>query len=214
MRVQEGLCVCELLFLLCFIASWTWEVVSVMLYSCLCCVALLIDLFVLCVPCLTVCVICLLKQFAICLGVFAILLLNVMDLLNVVGGAPLDRPCMVFQRMCVLCMCSQWAFRCSFHLFRLCFCMSEVISLFKSLRDGSQVSALLMLFPGVILRIMSSGRSLQLLCILPFGMVCLSAISMMLVKIMLAVCILVGMVVWAKADSVSSVNCVQSAFCS
>ena len=54
---------------------------------------------------------------------------------------------------------------------------------------------------------MSSGKSLQLLCILPFGMFCLSAIRMMFVKIMLAVCMLVGMVV-----SVSSVNCVQSAF--
>ena len=59
---------------------------------------------------------------------------------------------------------------------------------------------------------MSSGKSLQLLCILPFGMFCLSAISMMFVKIMLAVCMLVGMVVGAKADSVSSVNCVLSAF--
>ena len=47
---------------------------------------------------------CLVKQFAICLGVFAILLLNVMDLLSVVGGALLDIPCMVFQRMCVLCL--------------------------------------------------------------------------------------------------------------
>ena len=41
---------------------------------------------------------------------------------------------------------------------------------------------------------MSSGKSLQLLCILPFGMFCLSAISMF-VKILLAVCMLVGMVV-------------------
>ena len=39
---------------------------------------------------------------------------------------------------------------------------------------------------------MSSGKSLQLLCILPFGMFCLSAISMMFVKIMLAGCMLVG----------------------
>ena len=31
---------CELLFLLCFIASWTGEVVSVMLYPCMFCVAL------------------------------------------------------------------------------------------------------------------------------------------------------------------------------
>ena len=40
-------------------------------------------------------------------GVFFILLLNVMELLSVVGGALLDRPCMVFQRMCVLCLWSQ-----------------------------------------------------------------------------------------------------------
>ena len=44
------------------------------------------------------------KQFAICLGVFAILLLNVMELLCVVGGALLDRPCMVFQKY-VCCAC-------------------------------------------------------------------------------------------------------------
>ena len=72
--------------------------------------------------------------------------------------------------------------------------------------------ALLMLFLCVILHTMSSGKSLQLLCILPFCMLCLSAISMMFVKIPLAVCMLVGMAVRAKADSVSSVNCVQSAF--
>ena len=40
---------CDLLFLLCCIASWTWEVVGVMLYPCMFCVALLMDLFVLCV---------------------------------------------------------------------------------------------------------------------------------------------------------------------
>ena len=47
------------------------------------------------------------KQFAICLGVFAILLLKVMELLCVVGGALLDRTCMIFHRMCVLCLWSQ-----------------------------------------------------------------------------------------------------------
>ena len=72
--------------------------------------------------------------------------------------------------------------------------MSEVISSFRSLRVGAQVFALLMLFLCVILHTMSSGKSLQLLCILPFGMLCLSVISMF-VKIMLAVCMLVGMVV-------------------
>ena len=39
---------------------------------------------------------------------------------------------------------------------------------------------------------MSSGKSLQLLCILPLCMLCLSAISMMFVQILLAVCMLVG----------------------
>ena len=39
-------------------------------------------------------------------NVFAILLLNFMDVLSVDGGALLDRPCMVmvFQIMCVLCL--------------------------------------------------------------------------------------------------------------
>ena len=31
-------------------------------------------------------------------------MLNVMDVFSVSGGALLDRPCMVFQRMCVLCL--------------------------------------------------------------------------------------------------------------
>ena len=49
----------------------------------------------------------LVKQFAICLGVFVILLFIVMELLCVVGGALLNRPCTVFHRMCVLCLWSQ-----------------------------------------------------------------------------------------------------------
>ena len=87
---------------------------------------------------------------------------------------------------CVGCACGP-----SERLDCLCFCMLEVISPFRSLRTGSQVFALLC----VILHIMSSGMSLQLLCIFPFGMLCLSATSMMFVKILLSVCILVGMVV-------------------
>ena len=75
------------------------------------------------------------------------------------------------------------------------FCISEVFSTFRSLRAGSQVFTLFMLFLCVILHTMSSGKSHQLLCILPFAMLCLSAISMMFVKIMLAMCMLVGMVV-------------------
>ena len=47
---------------------------SVMLYPCMLCVALLMCLFGLCVACLTVFVNCLVKQFTMCLGVVAILL--------------------------------------------------------------------------------------------------------------------------------------------
>ena len=50
--------------------------------------------------------------------------------------------------------------------------MSEVISSFRSLRAGSQVFFLLMFFC-VVLQTMSSGKSLQLLSISPFGMLCL-----------------------------------------
>ena len=46
----------------------------------------------------------LVKQFAMCLGVVAILLLNVKDVFSVCGGVLLDRPCLVFQRVCVLCL--------------------------------------------------------------------------------------------------------------
>ena len=76
--------------------------VNVMSYPWIFCVVLLVYLFALCVACLTVFVNCWVKQFAMCLGVVAILLLNVMDVFGVGGGALLDRPCMVFQRMCVL----------------------------------------------------------------------------------------------------------------
>ena len=76
----------------------------------------------------------------------------------------------------------------------ICFvCIFVCRKLSPHLRAGSQVFALLMLFLWVIFHTMWSGKSLQLLSILPFGMLCFSAISMMFVKIMLAVCMLVGM---------------------
>ena len=77
---------------------------SVMLCPCIFCITLLMYLFVLFVACLTVFVNCLVKQFAMCLGVVAVLLLNVRDVFSVGGGALLDRPCMVFHIMCVLCL--------------------------------------------------------------------------------------------------------------
>ena len=45
---------------------------------------------------------CLVNQFAICLGVVAIWLLNVMDAFSVGGGSLLVRPCMVFQKVRVV----------------------------------------------------------------------------------------------------------------
>ena len=65
-----------------------------------------VSLYGLCVACLTVFVTCLVKEFAIWLGVFVILLMNVMGLLSVFGGVLLDRQCMVFHIMCVLCLWS------------------------------------------------------------------------------------------------------------
>ena len=59
-----------------------------MLSPCSLCVAL----FVLYVECLTGFVNCLVKQFAISLGVVVILLLNVMEVFNVGGCALFDRP--------------------------------------------------------------------------------------------------------------------------
>ena len=90
--------------------------------------------------------------------------------------------------------------------------MSDVISSYRSLRSGSQVFALLMLFLCVILHTMSSDKSLQLLCILPFGMLCLSAISMMICENSVGSVYVGGYGGLSQADSVSSVNCVHSAF--
>ena len=79
------------------------------------------DQFVLYVACLTVFSNCLVKQFAKCLGVVVILLLNVMDVFSVGGGGLLDILCMVLQRMRVLCLSSQCVSKYSIHTFCLCF---------------------------------------------------------------------------------------------
>ena len=68
------------------------------------CVSLLMCLFVLCVACLTVFVNCLVKQFAMCLGVVAILLLNVMEVfVCVVVLCWLDH--VWSSKECVCCAC-------------------------------------------------------------------------------------------------------------
>ena len=65
---------------------------SVMLYPCILCVALLMYLIFLCVACLRVFVIFFQKQFAVCLAVVANLLLNVMEVFSVGGRSLLGRP--------------------------------------------------------------------------------------------------------------------------
>ena len=62
------------------------------------------------------------------------------------------------------------------------FVCRKLISSFQSLRAGSQVFDILMLFLCVILHTIWMGNSLQLLCILYFSMLCLSDISVMFVK--------------------------------
>ena len=95
----------------------------------------------------------------------------------------------------VCCVCDPIVHLNFLPYFYVCLCMSEFISSFWSLRAGSQAFALLMLFLCVIYHYMWPGKSMQLICILPFGILCLSSISMMFVKIILAVCMLVDIVV-------------------
>ena len=78
---------------------------SVKLYPCMLCVALLMCLFILCVVSLTVFVNCLVKQFAMCLGVVAILLLNVMDVFSVCGGGGGSIDHVWSSKECVCCAC-------------------------------------------------------------------------------------------------------------
>ena len=73
------------------------------------------DLFVLCVACLTVFVNGLVKHFAICLGVVVILLFSV------VGDALLDRP-LLSSEECVCCSCDT-----SVHLNSPSICLFEFL---------------------------------------------------------------------------------------
>ena len=74
---------------------------SVMLYPYIFCVAL-VNGYVFLVCCVYLRMNCLVNQLAIFLDVVVMLLLYVMEVLSVDGGALLDRQCMIFQRMCVL----------------------------------------------------------------------------------------------------------------
>ena len=99
----------ELLFLLCFIATWTSVVVRVILVVCSLGVFLSIYLFILCVLCLTVLANCFLNTFTICVDEVNVFYLKVIVLLLccVVLGlcwVLLANPCIVFQRVWMLCL--------------------------------------------------------------------------------------------------------------
>ena len=87
-----------------FIATWTCAVVIVMLVVCSLSVFLSMCQFVLCVLCLTVLVNCLLNAFAICVGEVNVFSLKVIVLFLGCVGVLLASPCIVFQRLCVLCL--------------------------------------------------------------------------------------------------------------
>ena len=84
--------------------TWTCAVVSVMLVVCSLSVFLSMCLFVLCVLCLTVLVYCLFNAFAICVGEVSVFSLKVMVLFLGCVDVLLASPCIVFQRVCVLCL--------------------------------------------------------------------------------------------------------------
>ena len=94
----------------------------------------------------------------------------------------------------------------------LCVSMRDVISEFPSEIEGSLAVCALMLFRCSILCLMCSGSSLHVECILPFGMLCLSAWRMMFVKMVVVVCMSGGGRMSEKESSVSVVKCVQFAF--
>ena len=114
----------------------------------------------------------------------------------------------------VCCVCDPSVSRCSLHMSDVCVFMRDVISEFNSEIEGSLAFWALMLFLCSILCPMCSGSSLHVGCILPFGMLCLSAWRMMFVRMVFVVCMCGGGRMSEKAASVSVVNCVQFAFLS
>ena len=131
---------------------------------------------------------CLLKAVAICFEVIWVLLPNLIVLLKSCLGFLFDRFWIVFHNMWVFCLWSKFWLSFSFHRFDLCVSISLSISWFSVGNSFSWGLASRIWFLLVIFSLMYSGRSLALLLIFPFGMWCLSAVSMALVNILLAVC--------------------------
>ena len=124
----------------------------------------------------------------LCCGECYVFSLKVMVLFLGCVGFLLSNPCIVFQRVCVLCLWSQCASRCSLHMSDLCVCISDVISEFNSEIKGSPAFCALTLPLCSILCPMCSVSSLHAECMLPPGMPCLSVWRMMFVKMVFAVC--------------------------
>ena len=82
--------------------------------------------------------------------------------------------------------------------------MSWSISLLSSFICGSVLFASLSWLRWSIFILMSSGRSLFLFLILPFGMLCLSAANIRLVMVLFAICMFVGGATLESAFSISS----------
>ena len=108
----EMRCVCmnivsvELLILLCLMASWTYNVMSCMSVACSVLCVFIIPC-VLHVVCFIMLVNCLLNAFVICLGVIAVLLLNVIACVCV--NLLLPSPCIVY--VCFVCSTGIFAVR-------------------------------------------------------------------------------------------------------
>ena len=92
----------------------------------------------------------------------------------------------------VCCVCDPIVSRCSLLMSDVSVCMRDVISEFNSEIEESLVFCALMLFLCSILCLMCCGCSLHVECILPFGMLCLSAWRMMFVKMVFSVCMCGG----------------------
>ena len=154
---------------------------------------------------------CLLKACAFCLFVVAVWLLNVIVMLLCCLVFLFVSPAMVFHNMCVLFLWSQFCVRCCFHSSCLCCCIMVSMFLLSSWSCGSLGFCCLVVFLCCMRVRMFSGSSFCVLCILPFGMWCLSACRIMLVSMLFAVCTLSGMFMLSSACSISCVNSVQFA---
>ena len=163
------------------------------------------------VLCLMMFVNCLLKNVVFCLFVIAVLLLKRIVVLGCVLGFLLERPARVFHSMCELVLWSQLSTRCSFQSSVLCCWICLSISAFRVGRVGSEGFCCLMVFRLDIRSRMFCGRSLCLLCCLPLGMLCLSAVSIMFVRMVLAWWGFWGGSMSVRAISISSVKSFQSA---